>query len=189
MNKKLIRKQILKQRQSMSKNDVISKSIKIIDTLIKLDFYKLSEVIMTYVNFRNEVITKDLIVKSLETKRIIIPKTIPQTKNLILSELKDYENDLDIGMYGILEPKKEFIRPVFHNIIDLIIVPGAAFDVKGNRVGYGGGYYDRFFENLNKSIPKIALAFDFQIINEISTDEYDVKMDYIITEDKIIKCN
>ncbi len=188
MNKKSIRNIILSKRKSMSENEIISKSNKIIKTLIETDFYKYSKVIMTYVNFRHEVKTKALIIHSLINKRIIIPKTIPETKELILSELKDYEQDLDIGSYGVLEPKSEFIRTVSYDIIDLVLVPGAVFDAKGNRIGYGAGYYDRFFNKLDKSIPKIALAYDFQIVDMLTPDKYDVPMDYIITESRFIQC-
>ena len=121
-------------------------------------------------------------------KKIIVPKTIPETKELILSELKDYEQDLDIGVYGVLEPNKEFIRPVSYDVIELVLVPGAVFDIKGNRIGYGAGYYDRFLSKLDESIPKIALAYDFQIVDKITPHEHDVPMDYIITEKRIIDC-
>ena len=188
MNKEIFRKKILEKRQSMSKNDVMSKSIIIIKSLMSTDFYNSSQAIMTYVSFRNEVRTIDLINQALNNKRVIIPKTIPETKEIELSELRDLERDLDTGVYGVLEPKKDFIRPVSNDIIDLVIVPGAAFDLKGNRIGYGAGYYDKFLSKLDKSIPKIALAFDFQIMENVHSHEYDVPMDYIITENRIIKC-
>lgn len=188
MSKKSIRNIILSKRKTMSENEVISKSNRIIKTFMDSDFYKSSKVIMTYVDFRNEVKTNDLIIQSLPYKRIIVPKTVPETKELILSELKDFELDLDIGEYGVLEPSKDSIRVVSHDIIDLILVPGSVFDVKGNRIGYGAGYYDRFFSKLDKSIPKIALAYDFQIVDKLTPDNYDVPMDYIITESRIIDC-
>lgn len=188
MKKNLIRDEILKQRQSILEIDVISKSNIIIKALLDTDFYKSSRVIMTYVSFRNEVKTKNFIVEALKTHRIIIPMSILETKEIELSELKNYDQELSVGAYGILEPKKEFARTVSHGIIDLVIVPGAAFDVEGNRIGYGAGYYDKFLSKLDKSVPKVALAFDFQIIENVPAHEYDVPMDYIITENRVIEC-
>ena len=94
-------------------------------------------------------------------------------------------DDLKISSYGILEPKKDKIKNISSDKIDLIIVPGVAFDLKGNRMGHGKGYYDRFL-NLVKST-SIGLAFEFQIIENIPVESHDKPIDMIITEKRIIK--
>ena len=89
--------------------------------------------------------------------------------------------------YGILEPddsKEEFCK----NNLDLIILPGVAFDLVGKRIGYGGGYYDRYLENIDKKIIKVALIYDFQLLENVPAEEHDIKADYIITETMSIKC-
>ncbi|KGG80248.1 5-formyltetrahydrofolate cyclo-ligase [Caloranaerobacter azorensis H53214] len=187
MNKNELRKKILNKRKELSNEDVLSLSNKIIDLLINTTFYKNANYIMTYIDFRNEVKTEKLIKKSLEIgKKIIIPISLTKSRKLLLSELKDYDNELTIGTYGILEPKKEFIREVSAEILDLIIVPGVVFDKRGYRIGYGGGYYDRFLLNIDKSVPKVALAFDFQVVEKIDKEKHDIPVDYIITEKGVI---
>jgi 5-formyltetrahydrofolate cyclo-ligase len=69
-----------------------------------------------------------------------------------------------------------------------VLVPGVAFDKRGYRVGYGGGYYDRFFNKLEKSVIKIGLCYEMQILTEVPTDNYDIPIDYIITEKGLINC-
>src|SRR5690606_18895751 len=115
-----------------------------------------------------------------EGKNIIIPISVVETRQLILSQLMDYDKELEAGTYGILEPKKEYIREVNPELIDLVLVPGVAFDRKGYRIGYGGGYYDRFLTRIDDSVPKIALAFDLQIVAQVKKGRYDIPMDYII---------
>ncbi|KPU26707.1 5-formyltetrahydrofolate cyclo-ligase [Caloranaerobacter sp. TR13] len=189
MDKNELRKKILNKRKELSNKDIVNLSNKIIDLLINTTLYKNANYIMAYIDFRNEVKTEKLIKKSLEIgKKIIIPISLTESKELLLSELKDYDNELTTGAYGILEPKKEFIRKVSPQILDLIIVPGVVFDKRGYRIGYGGGYYDKFLLNISKSVPKVALAFDFQIVEKINQEKHDIPVDYIITEKSIVKC-
>ncbi len=189
MDKNSIRKEVLKNRKSMNSVDVIEKSNKITEHLFSTDFYKKSSCIMAYIDFRNEVKTEKIIKSSLiNNKDIIIPISVVETKQLILSKLFDYDNELEAGTYGILEPKKQFIRESSPDSIDLVLIPGVAFDRRGFRIGYGAGYYDRFLSKLDSSVPKVALAFNLQLVSYAHEGQYDIPVDYIITEDGVIKC-
>ena len=184
-----MRKEILQKRKSMHNDDVISKSNQVAKHLFNTDFYKKSKCIMAYIDFRNEVKTEWIIKNSLSSKKdIIIPISVVETKNLILSKLQDYDSELEPGAYGILEPKKQFIRESSPDSIDLILIPGVAFDKRGYRIGYGAGYYDRFLNKIDNSVPKVALAFNLQLVPHVFEGKYDVAVDYIITEDGIINC-
>ena len=112
----------------------------------------------------------------------MVPIADLKKRVLYHSEIKDF-SDLEIGTFGVLEPKEECIRPVMPEKLDIVIVPGLAFDLQGNRIGYGGGFYDGFLKGL--SAPKIALAYEWQIVNCVPSDEHDVKVDKIVTEDRI----
>ncbi|MDK2798454.1 MAG: 5-formyltetrahydrofolate cyclo-ligase [Clostridiales bacterium] len=187
MNKKTLRQKYLHLRNRLKTDEVIEKSKKIMKRLVDISWYKQSKVIMTYIDFKNEVITRDFIHYALDNnKKIIVPVTDVLSKTLILSELKDFDKDLHPSTYGILEPKKECIRKVDDNLLDLILVPGLVFDIAGYRIGYGGGYYDKLLQRLEDKCKTVGLAFDFQIIDSIPTECFDRKVDVIITEERII---
>ncbi len=184
-----MRKKILENRKAINDKELNEKSQKIINHLYETDFYKEAKCIMAYIDFRNEVKTEEFIKKTLsENKKVIIPISVPKTRELILSELRDFDNELIKGTYGILEPKEDFIRKTDFNNIDLVLVPGVAFDKRGFRIGYGAGYYDRFLSKLDESVPKVALAFDLQMVPKVEEGPYDIAVDYIITESGIIEC-
>jgi len=189
MDKNTLRKEILEKRKLLSPIELIHKSSQITELFFHSEFYHKSKYLMTYIDFRNEAKTEDLIRKSIKDgKNVIIPISVPETRGLILSKLNDYDNELDKGTYGILEPKEEFIRPISPELVDLILIPGVAFDKRGFRIGYGGGYYDRFLKKIDPSIPRIALAFNLQIIEKVAEGRFDMPVDYIITENEVIKC-
>ncbi len=186
--KKEIRKNMLEDKKNLSKETVERKSLAIFNTLKKTDYYKNANNIMIYVTLGNEVITEPIIHDLMSKgKKVFVPLTVPKTKALIASELKDFEKDLEIGHFGVREPTKEATRPVEPSILDLIIVPGVAFDRKGYRVGYGAGYYDRFLLRISEKARTIALAFHMQLIDKVPVDDHDIAVEHIITEKEFIK--
>jgi len=183
-----IRKDVLKIRKNMTKSEVIEKSKKIKNRLFKITEYKTAQTILFYISYNNEVYTHDMIKESMSRgKTIVVPKSDKKNRKLILSELTNWE-DLEVGAYTILEPRKNCIKEVSIESIDLIIVPGVVFDINGNRIGHGMGYYDRLLKK-SHNIPSIGLAFEFQIVKKIEAEEHDERIDIIITEDRIIMCN
>ena len=180
--KERLREKILEKRNLLTKKEVIKKSEKILKKLSSLHEFKKAKTVMFYVSKDNEVYTHDMIKDLIGKKKIIVPVTDFKNKDLILSELKDF-SDLEPSYYGVLEPKK--VRKVDPNNVDIVIVPGAAFDKKGNRIGYGEGYYDNFLRKI-KAL-KIGLGFDFQVVDEIKAEEFDVSVDVIVTEKEVIR--
>ena len=186
MNKEEQREKILEIRNSLSDKEVKQKSRLIKKKLFSTEEYKQAQTILIYINFNNEVRTKTIVKKMLtEDKRVIVPITNSQANKLDLSELKDFETELAPSSYGILEPKPEFRRLISAEELDLIIAPGVGFDEECNRLGYGGGYYDRLLASVPQ-VTTIALAFFNQITDQIITSSYDQKVDQIITEKKTI---
>lgn len=189
MNKEILRKQFLAKRSKLPNKDAEEKSNIITNKLLDLQIYKNSSFIMSYIAFRKEVRTKKFIKHSISNgKRVGVPITVHKTKELIVSELKDFDNELVIGYYNILTPKSQYIRRVSPSIVDLVIVPGAVFDKDGYRIGYGGGYYDRFLKKLNKDAVTIGFAYDFQLVDSLPRSKYDIPVDYILTEKQLISC-
>lgn len=184
--KKLIRERMHKQRNSLSFEEVREKSKKIKDTLFSLSYIKESNKIMTYVSFKNEVSTIDIINELLKMgKEIIVPICDTKDYTLIPSRILSMD-ELSVSYFGIMEPKEPFIRPVDPKDIDVILVPGLAFDRNRNRLGHGKGFYDRFLRGVKDDAIKIALAYDFQILDSIPAEDWDIPMDLIITNKGIV---
>ncbi|MBP2031753.1 5,10-methenyltetrahydrofolate synthetase [Clostridium algifaecis] len=98
---------------------------------------------------------------------------------MIAVEIKKF-SELVPGAYNILEPESTEFK-VDEKSIDLSYIPGVAFDSSGGRIGYGGGYYDRFLQKLEKNSKKIALCYDFQVLDTVPTETHDIMIDSIIT--------
>lgn len=187
MSKSEIRKEVLKARLSLTTREVTEKSVIILKRLLALEEYCRTTVLMTYVDFRNEVQTEGLLKESLARgKQVVVPFTDTRTKRLIPSLLLNFPEDLAPGTWGILEPAPGRLRPVEPAKIDLVVVPGVAFDEKGNRLGYGGGYYDRFLPLTRPDCFRVALAFELQIRPEITPDPYDCPVHCLVTEERVI---
>lgn len=189
LNKKLLRQEILTKRSLLTEEDIKEYSNKITNTLFEMDEYKNAKRIMCFVSNGSEVETHPIIEQAiLDGKSIVVPITVSKTKELLVSDVFNL-SELEVGFYNIEVPKKEFVRLVDPRTIDLVLVPGVALAKDGYRVGYGGGYYDRFLVKLDKSVPKIALGFDLQVVDEVPTEDFDIPVDLILTEKGIINCS
>lgn len=185
--KKIIRFSVKKDRNRLSKTDILKASKSIHSRMLILKEYKNAKNIMFYVSFGSEVVTNDMIIYALkEGKRVFVPITDIKNKKLMISEIKDFKKELEVSTYGIMEPKKKYWRIADKKKLDMVIVPGIAFDLKGSRIGYGGGYYDGFLKNFNKL--KIGLSFESQIVKKLTAEANDIKIDMLITENRTIKC-
>ena len=181
MNKDEIREKINLVRKNLSKEVIAEKSKKIVDALIKLKEYADAETIMPYISLNIEVDTKEFIKNELlKGRRVVVP--FVEGDDIQVSELN--ELDLIEGKFGVLEPMK---KELYEGKIDVVIVPGVAFDENGSRIGFGKGYYDKFLEKFKDSL-RIGLAFEEQIVDFIPSEEHDKSVDMIITEKRIIKC-
>lgn len=187
MEKKILRKNIIEIRDNFEATDK-KKADKIInETLKEQSFFKESKNIFIYIGFGSEIDTGDYIDDFLDSgKCIIIPRIDTITKEMEGVQINNM-NDLQRNKYGILEPRAT-IKGFEKNFIDLVVMPGVAFDTAGSRVGYGGGYYDKFLQNINASVQKVALAYEFQVIDKVPSEDHDIKADFIITEKRIINC-
>ncbi len=182
MDKKQLRQQFLQKRDSLNLLDAQAKSHEITQRLLLLSEYQEAQDILVYLAFKNEISTKVIIIDAWQkNKRILIPVCQPSDKSLLLSELHSF-GELTSGTWNIPEPKKEYLRPIDPQKVDLAIIPGLAFDFSGYRLGYGGGYYDRFLPKLLATCPKIALAYDFSLAEFLPHETHDIPVDCIVTE-------
>ncbi len=185
-----LRKKIIQERDRFSKQEVSEKSASIAKNLYALSVYREANAVMFFISFGSEVDTRLMIEDTIQRGKLALaPKAVPETRALIPSQIIDWMRDLEPGAYNIPEPGPETLRPRDPEIIDLLIVPGVGFDLDGGRLGYGGGYYDRFFELLKPGVPLVALAFEMQIIPDIPLEQWDRRVDMIITEQRVITRN
>jgi 5-formyltetrahydrofolate cyclo-ligase len=179
-------------RLNLNKNIVSFNSMKIWKNLSSLLVFEQAQMIAFYSSKENsgEVETIKMICNSFSLKKnVFIPLINIGSNSLIFHKINNFDSDVKLGSYGIFEPESHTDILASSNDLDLIIIPGTVFDISGNRIGRGGGYYDKFLNSLSKSPIKIGLAHDFQIQPTIPIQSSDVKMDFIITEKRIISFN
>jgi 5-formyltetrahydrofolate cyclo-ligase len=185
--KKAIRKEILKKRDEISPDIKAEKDLHIKKKLFSLPEFISTKTILFYASFRSEVETLNMIRESLKMgKMAVLPKVDKKRHRLILYEIKDV-SELSPGYMGIPEPSLPDERLVNLDDIDLVIIPGAAFDYSGNRLGYGGGYYDIMLSESKRKIPVVALVYEEQLVDIIPSEKHDVKVDMIVTDKRVIK--
>lgn len=183
--KKALREQAHANRRDQQNKDELSQLI--CQKFVALPEYQRGSTIMYYLDVRTEVRTRHYLPTALASdKKIVVPYCVDG--ELELFHLESME-ELDIGMYKILEPKVDLrekpAKRVDVSELDLIMVPGVAFDRTGARMGHGMGYYDKLLEHARPDTPLVALAFECQLFPEIPTADHDIFMDRIVTEKEI----
>ena len=186
MDKKQLRESFLKKRDKLDSEYKFEADEKILDKLLSLKSYMHANTICSFVSFRSEVDTHDFIEESLRRgKRVLVPVVDKATNTLVLCEIRSFL-ELKEGYMGILEPEVKEENIVGPEAIDLCIVPGAVFDDFGYRIGYGGGYYDRLLPELRSDAKTVGICYDIQRTEKLAPDEYDQKVQTIVTETKVL---
>lgn len=183
-NQKELRKQLTQSEQKILNYEIREK-------LFQTEAFRKCENLLTFVSFEAEVDTHEIITQSkFRGKKVYVPRI--EAREMEFYEMNNL-NHLIRSKYGILEPAicedtkfKNGSNSLYKN---LMLLPGLAFDLSGNRIGYGAGYYDKYITSFpNMTFYKIALAYDFQILEHIPTEYYDRKAEEIITPSTIYKC-
>lgn len=176
--KKQLRHDISSLKKSYGKSALLEHSVAVMQRLEECEAFKQSTCIALYHSLPDEVNTVDFIEKWGKSKTILLP--VVEGEDLRLFPYRGPES-LQIGAYGIMEPKEV---ADFAAHLDLIVVPGVAFDRNGNRLGRGKGYYDRLLSH--SQVKTVGICFDFQLVEAIPTEPFDRKMDMIISESESI---
>lgn len=183
-DKNIVRKKFLKIRDDMPFEERMHKSREIMDKFLHTELYRKCDRVFCYISFRSEVDTRELLEKMIQDgKRVCVPRV--EGREMMFYEISGLA-DCERGSYGILEPLKGR-KPVLisetmdkNHTKDLMIVPGSVFSVKKERMGYGGGYYDRFLEK--NPMCTVGFFFDCQKTDMLPCEQYDKKLSYILTE-------
>lgn len=188
--KKLMRAEMTAKRTALSIADVAALSKKIEDRLFAFEPFMAARTVMFFVSFRSEVRTMPMIERALAMgKKVIVPVVMLDTHDLLPCEITDPATELAPGAWGILEPVENRRKPVDPKSIDFVCTPGLAFDRRGDRLGYGGGYYDRFMRRVRLDATVAALAFSIQIVDSVPAGAGDSSTMFIITDSEIIDCS
>lgn len=187
MNKLILRKRLIQKRASLTEEQRRYANQKIRDgfeKIIQKEHFPKEDMLYFYVSIHTEVDTKGIISDLLEKGyRIALPKVT----DLQQHEMKFFEifqmSDLKKGFHGIYEPQNDNQEEICSK--GIMVVPGLGFTKKMDRLGYGGGFYDRYFSKMRADILKVAFAFECQIVQNLPVEETDYKIDMIITEDSI----
>ena len=178
MTKSEVRKINKEKRAAMKDAEVKEKSLAIAKTFLDSEIYKNAKTIMAYMSLGNEVDTREIILSAFsDGKCVVVPITDAESGEITPCEIEKGEA-LKKGAFSILEPiSKRIADP---KQIDVVLVPGVAFDKKGGRVGFGKGCYDRFLKRADAL--KIGLCYAFQLCDVIEEESHDIKMDFVIAE-------
>jgi len=192
-DKKELRKNVLAYRDALSEQERCEKSIQIVEKVYDLDSFKKSNKLLLYQPMKSEVDITEIFEWAQRCgKDIYVPRVIGKEMEFYLV---DETTEFEVSAFGIREPKPELTKMFVPTPEDYIFVlmPGVAFDAEGNRIGYGGGYYDKYLQrladgDLREDICTVAVAYDCQIVElgKIEKEPHDMRVDYIVTESKLL---
>jgi 5-formyltetrahydrofolate cyclo-ligase len=182
MGKKEIRTEVKKRRAEADQQVLHRNSMQILETFVNLSEYRDAERLLAYVDAKREVETRLLMEQAWKDgKQVAAPRV--DGGGIMHYYLIQSLQDLETGSFGILEPKASC--PLCECEEGLLLMPGVAFDEHCHRVGYGGGYYDRYLER-HPGLVHIALAFEFQIFPEVPFEVHDILPEKIVTEQRVL---
>ncbi|MBA4544437.1 MULTISPECIES: 5-formyltetrahydrofolate cyclo-ligase [Thermoactinomyces] len=179
-NKEELRRHLLKVRQELSDERRRSGSASICRKIVEWDTFLTSDTVLFYMPIRREVDVRPAIEKAWSFgKTVVLPRALPETREMKLFRVDSFE-ELQPGAYGILEPLEDEAKAVEPERIRLAVVPGVGFDRRGYRLGYGGGYYDRFFARAGHAV-RLGVAYSEQVVATVYPLPHDQPVHYLFT--------
>ncbi len=180
--KKDLRERILTLLRNQKEEERLNKSLAIGSKLFQMQEFQKAETILFYASFDGEVETFEMMKNAQKLGKIIgLPRIVKSEKKIIPTPVASLEADLEAGPYGIKQSKADPAEALKNDRLDMVIVPGVAFDKQNNRLGRGGGYYDQFLGALPSHIPTVGLSFDFQVVDSLYfKEEHDVPVSYVL---------
>jgi len=186
--KATIRKSIILKRKALSNLKQNEKSLIVTRRLLDMGEFKTSKSVFCFLSTAHEVKTEEIILKAFRLgKDVLVPLLNPQEGDMQVVRISR-DTRFAIGKYGVREPSLETREVVSSACIDFVIAPGLAFDIFGNRIGYGGGHYDKLFKNISNDVTRVAVGYDFQIIESVPHSDFDESVHFIVTETKTLRC-
>lgn len=186
-DQKELRQQILAVRNRLSVGEIAAKSLAITELLFRMEVFRDCRSVLFYAGFRSEVQTMAAMSRCLaQGVRLSLPLALPASRGLQPRVVNDPALDLRPGYCGIPEPDPDRTLVMEPATIEAVVVPGSVFDLRGGRLGYGGGFYDRFLAAEAPQAKRIGLAFALQVVaGELPLADHDQRLDYLVTEEQV----
>jgi 5-formyltetrahydrofolate cyclo-ligase len=185
--KQYMRRSIRAVRRGLPEVERLAYSRRVWERVVALPCYQRACVVLGYMAFDHEVLTDGLMQQALASgKQLVLPVVLGDRQELALAAVENLRCDVAPGYRGILEPQARHSRAVAPETLNLALIPGVAFDLRGGRLGFGVGFYDRLLSRLPRDIPTIGLAFDFQVIPRLPFEPHDQLLTAIVTEQRVI---
>jgi len=182
-HKAALRQTLLTRRDALPVAQRADLSRRITERLLQLPAVTGARAVLAYASFGSEFDTNALVNAILASgKQLALPRVDRRARRLELYFVADCQRDLAPGVWGILEPAPERCRPATLNEVDLVLAPGVAFSPHCERLGYGGGYYDRLLAGRPATSIAVAAAFDLQVVATLPLGPADVPVDLLVTE-------
>lgn len=187
--KTAIRRTIIRKREVLGDTKRDEKSLTIAQRLFELDTFKKSKTVLCFLSLPHEVQTDAMIQEFFRLgKKVFVPLVHDRRGDMQVARIPSLDIKFVFGNYGVREPAPEAREIVSPSCVDCVIVPGLAFDIYGNRIGYGGGYYDNLLKELSGDVIRIGIGYDFQILDLAPHSDLDRPVQFIVTETKTLKC-
>jgi len=182
--KAALRRAVLLRRDALPEGERALLSGSIVATVLDLPAYETAHVVLAYASFGTELRTDELLRRVLaDGKTLLLPRV--GRDGLGLYEVRDLAGDLKPGTWNIHEPVPDRCPLADPRGVNLALIPGVAFDRRGRRLGYGGGFYDRLLAGgLREATPRVSGAFEVQVVDEVPVDPHDAPVDLVVTEDR-----
>ncbi len=187
-DKQSLRKEMAARRATLTQLDRLAYDRRLADIFCAQTFFHDAEAVLIYLAFRSEASTDAIIETALQAGKLV---AAPQTRRagqimraLRLTNLQD----VTVGEWGMREPRvgaEELIAP---EAFDLIVVPGLAFTLRGDRLGYGGGYYDRYLPLIRQDALSVGIGYEFQVMDRLPAEPFDRRVDWLVTPARVIAC-
>lgn len=178
----LLRQEILAKRRQLTAKESAQAGLSILKTIMQMNVFKRTVNVASYISLSGELCTQDMNEYFMTRHHLCLPYMVTGQKGKMDFYSFKKGDELVENRFHILEPKNQPENLVSEDKIDVIIVPLVAFDNKGNRMGMGGGYYDRMLKKVRKDCLVIGVAYEFQQVDELLVEEWDMPMDIVITE-------
>lgn len=175
VNKQELRKTVRTRKRAMTEEEIVMRSEKLAELFYKTDAYRRAETVYGYMPYNQEVRTVPMMAQALlDGKRVAVPKVCGDEMKFIY--ITDFEG-MAKSEFGIPEPIAD--GPVAHDETALVLMPGLLFDPEGHRIGYGGGFYDKFLQ-AEPNHPTVALCYEFQVLPYLETEAHDIPVDLVL---------